>query len=366
MMSLQRELFYEMTLMIRGFIRGWYPPFIIHRCMPNQIPVFCFHKVHHDEFDEQLRFLIDNGYKTLSTDEYNYCLQDSMIDDRLVVLTFDDGLDNIYQVAYPLLRKYHLKAVAFIIPDWVGTPGLANWSQIQEMYQSGIIDFQSHSFKHPAIFTSSKITRFYYSSKSARTLWEYPRMEGNGHEDSFINGTGRPIYTYSSGLTDDLQYFPDHRVQEYCVLENQAKKYIFHHLLWDYRLKRNAYRFRDQNKYFGYFESEEEQKTRIHKELILSKEMIENHLIGHTVSHFAYPWNQSGRIVKTLLKQSGYLMAYNGLKKPYTVSHQSFDVYDIQRISGDYIKRLPGQGRESFSKILFNKIIRRAKHGHMY
>jgi len=80
--------------------------------------------------------------------------------EHAVVLTIDDGASNLYEVAFPLLRHYGMKAVAFIAPRFhekepSDSSCSANevlrplsWSQIREMHKSGIIDFQSHTYEH--------------------------------------------------------------------------------------------------------------------------------------------------------------------------------------------------------------------------
>jgi peptidoglycan/xylan/chitin deacetylase (PgdA/CDA1 family) len=82
-----------------------------------------------------------------------------------VVLTFDDGPRNHYEVVFPLLKTYEMtyemKGVAFIAPRFhaESSPDLSgnssplprrplNWSQIREMHDSAAIDFQSHTYEH--------------------------------------------------------------------------------------------------------------------------------------------------------------------------------------------------------------------------
>jgi biofilm PGA synthesis lipoprotein PgaB len=81
-----------------------------------------------------------------------------------VVITFDDGYESFYTYAYPLLKKYNMPAVEFVITSW--TDGLVELSkdlnslnpdEIREMYKSGLIDIQSHSHKgHDYIIRNEK------------------------------------------------------------------------------------------------------------------------------------------------------------------------------------------------------------------
>ncbi|OGC41451.1 hypothetical protein A2Y85_05865 [candidate division WOR-3 bacterium RBG_13_43_14] len=75
-----------------------------------------------------------------------------------LVITFDDGEQNVYQHAFPLLKKYSMKAVIFLIVDYIGrlnswdlTLGKElchlGWNEIHEMHEYGM-EFGSHGMSH--------------------------------------------------------------------------------------------------------------------------------------------------------------------------------------------------------------------------
>ncbi|MBQ8430815.1 MAG: polysaccharide deacetylase family protein [Clostridia bacterium] len=68
-------------------------------------------------FEKQIKYLYDNGYKTLSMDEYYDWLTGKVKynTSKTCVLTFDDGdIENYYNVL-PVLKKYNFKATVFIV-----------------------------------------------------------------------------------------------------------------------------------------------------------------------------------------------------------------------------------------------------------
>ena len=86
--------------------------------------MFTFHTVLPDIFERQCRYLASNGYKTLSADEFLHTMRrPGPLVKKTVVLTFDDGLKTVWTVAYPILKKYNLKAVCFLIPGCVPGEG---------------------------------------------------------------------------------------------------------------------------------------------------------------------------------------------------------------------------------------------------
>jgi hypothetical protein len=73
-----------------------------------------------DEFEKQMKYLYDNGYKTLKLKEViDYYYNDREIPEKSVLLTFDDMYKSIYIYAYPILKKYNFNAVGFVVLDWL-------------------------------------------------------------------------------------------------------------------------------------------------------------------------------------------------------------------------------------------------------
>lgn len=120
------------------------------------IPVFCYHLVEAEKFEADLRFLQRNGYRTLSGSELEQHLSGQWVAPaRSVVLAFDDGPRNFYDVAYPLLCKYQTRAIAFIAPGLHAESGEGDavearpmtWKEIREIHDSGLVEFQSHTLE---------------------------------------------------------------------------------------------------------------------------------------------------------------------------------------------------------------------------
>ena len=61
-------------------------------------------------FEGHMAFLKDHGYKVVTAQQAL-----TAPDDKHVVLTFDDGELNNFQIALPILKKYNFPAYFFII-----------------------------------------------------------------------------------------------------------------------------------------------------------------------------------------------------------------------------------------------------------
>ena len=103
-------------------------------------------------FDEQMAYLSNNGYTTITPDElYEGIEGNQSLPEKPVLITFDDGYIDNYNNALPILKKYGMKATVFIVPGFTGNnPNYMNWNQLREMEQNGIT-IQSHTLNHRAL-----------------------------------------------------------------------------------------------------------------------------------------------------------------------------------------------------------------------
>jgi polysaccharide deacetylase len=101
------------------------------------------------DFDIQMKYLVDHGYHTITPDELYEALQGSgKLPERPVLITFDDGYEDNYTNAYPILRKYGLKATIFVVTGFLSKrDGYLTWDQLREMEQNGIT-IESHTVTH--------------------------------------------------------------------------------------------------------------------------------------------------------------------------------------------------------------------------
>ncbi len=144
---------------------------IFHTSLQKQtevtVPVLMFHHLSDtvenpwaltpDTFERDLRLLQEQQYKPISMKQLvDFVYQGKALPDKPVCITFDDGYESNYTIAYPLLKKYHMKATIFAIGSYVGRTTYKNtnqsihphfsYAQAVEMMHSGLIDVQSHTY----------------------------------------------------------------------------------------------------------------------------------------------------------------------------------------------------------------------------
>ena len=107
-----------------------------------------------DEFDEQMKYLKENGYTSISLDDfYNWKGGQADIPEKSVIITFDDGYYSFKYLAQPILQKYNYKAACFLIgkvtmqntPEYVeGQYGTIGLDEVKNKSEN--ITYGSHTF----------------------------------------------------------------------------------------------------------------------------------------------------------------------------------------------------------------------------
>jgi len=140
----------------------------------DRIPVLTFHRLVPDDvkkeiypdnqwvgsidvFEEMIKYLYDNGYKTISTEEfYEWYIGNVEYDKKTVLITFDDGFYEDYYLAYPILKRYDFKATSFLVGSRIKNitdkydkystsfVGMDVIKKVREEYPN--FEFQSHSY----------------------------------------------------------------------------------------------------------------------------------------------------------------------------------------------------------------------------
>jgi peptidoglycan/xylan/chitin deacetylase (PgdA/CDA1 family) len=96
-----------------------------------------------DVFEQQLKWLKDNGYKTLTTQN----IIDGNIYKKSVIMIFDYGYHNFYTEAFPRFKKYDFTAMVAVIVDQINTNGYLSENEIKELELYGI-EIASHTMSH--------------------------------------------------------------------------------------------------------------------------------------------------------------------------------------------------------------------------
>lgn len=124
------------------------------------VPVLVYHNITEnpkrstdvslDNFYNQMKYLHDNGYTTITTKQlYNFLNVRSRIPRKSIMLTFDDGYKSMQGLVNKILEDFNFRGVSFIYTDAVvGRYGSTmTWDQIKEV-SNGAFEIQMHTKSH--------------------------------------------------------------------------------------------------------------------------------------------------------------------------------------------------------------------------
>lgn len=134
-------------------------------------------------FEADIKMLKDSGFNVIPFKDMIRAVNgETALPPNAAVITFDDGYESFYKYAYPILKKYNVPAECYVITFWVQnykpTGNELNSlgpDEIKEMYKSGLIDIQSHSFnghdyvvRDPEGKTGGKLAYKIYDANTAK------------------------------------------------------------------------------------------------------------------------------------------------------------------------------------------------------
>jgi peptidoglycan/xylan/chitin deacetylase (PgdA/CDA1 family) len=388
-----------MRLVPRGVAEAWevprdlalgrYPAFVTGGPLARgEVPVFVFHGAEPESFARRVAHLADNGYATLSIDEYVEVLRGLRpAPERAVLLTFDDGRGSVWSVAAPLLRRRGMKATVFLVPGRMrsrpgppaptwddaeagrsapgdvlrredGEGALLSWEEVEALSREGLFDFQSHTLHHARVHTGPRLAGFATPrSRRGYDAFDQPLVRARGRD---LLGEevplGTPLFQSAPRTSEALRFLEEESVRRACVdtVADGGGEGFFARSDWLPRLKA-AFR---KTTVHGHAESPEERARAIAHELAESRRLVEAHT-GRRCVHLCYPWHASGPTARRLAVDAGYETAFCGKVDGVTITRPGGDPTAIARIGEDYVELLPGRGRVTLAEVLRRKWARR-------
>ncbi|MFH1231838.1 MAG: polysaccharide deacetylase family protein [Planctomycetota bacterium] len=385
-------------------------PKFCHQDTLETIPVFYSHEISIEAFESLCKFLVANNYQTLSADEYyheiqNYEIRDLKSEIRKVVLTFDDGRRGNWAIVYPLLKKYQLKAVFFIIPTWISDAGFLllpcargrsasggketdaklpnlndywqgkitldkiyqslreepyfRWSEVKEMSQSGVVDIQSHSLYHHLCFIDKQLIDFQHpkpwGTPAYSDLWT---AYGKNHPEEMW---GAPVYPTAWSETVNQKYIPDFNLVKLCcdyVAQNGGVK--FYQLSdWKKRLAQVVKDYQRQHQFNDNIISNQPSNAETIKKSLETARLIIEDKCQKPIKHLALPYHKGNPLIYQAAKDAGYLTIFDDFSNTGSGFVFTEDIFHISRFRMRWAMMLPGKGRLTITKKIINTILGR-------
>jgi len=359
---------------LRGVIdllAGRYPSFLFGGSAGRILPVFHFHETTPEALEPAFTYLVENGYRTVTSDEMaTFVRTGKHPGPQTVMLAFDDALASLWMVVAPLLARYDLRAVAYAIParipesdttrptmldgptdaatlDYSDTP-FVTWPELTALSNSGRVDVQSHTWSHSMVFAGADALGVVDDEfRRVETAFSRPRLD-EGASLTFLtpDRVGFPVFARRSRMSDGRRFWPD---PEACadVEAHVASKGGLQYLAHPEARADLAPRLRAIT---GRWETDTERVAAIEAELDQARQVLASRL-GRPVDHICLPWGISGTITRAALERLGVVSAFaNRWPGRFAVSHGD-DPYFLKRLHCRHIFALPGRGRRIFSTL---------------
>lgn len=184
----------------------------------TNLDCFCNSK----EFYRQMEFLMNSDYKVISlTTAMDLLFNKRIIDSKYVVLTFDDGCEKFYDIAFPILEKFNFPSTIYPVAGYFGK--YASWSirnnpDLKILSKSMLIELNklgveigAHTMNHPKLTHIKRDDAINQVKDSKETLeqllgqnihsFAYPHGDFNSEIIEIVKETG-----FSNALTCIANY----------------------------------------------------------------------------------------------------------------------------------------------------------------
>jgi peptidoglycan/xylan/chitin deacetylase (PgdA/CDA1 family) len=174
-----------------------------------------------DQFEAQMDWLAGHGYHTVTfADLRRYWERVEPLPSKPVIITLDDGYQDLYSAAFPILASHGFTAVAYIVTGFVGNPGYITKDEILQMDQYGI-EIGAHTVNHVNLARSPQPWMSYQLLQSKSWLEKlvghpvpdmaYPSGKYNYQVITAVERAG-----YYSAVTEEFSY-----------LHSEADRYVW-------------------------------------------------------------------------------------------------------------------------------------------
>lgn len=318
-----------------------------------------------DVFESLLSRLTQLGYSTVTLDAlYKHMSGETRLPRNAIVLTFDDGyLDNWVFVA-PLLRKFGMKGIVYVTPEfvedsevirpnmedvWTGeldkseleSVGFMNWAELRRLDSEGILDVQCHALTHTWYFSDGIVEDIH----RPRPVYPFPWLSWNARPDRkpfYLNEDqqsyvpwGHPVFRHEKSLIT-RRFYPDaEEIEKITGFVNEhGGSQFFDDRNWRNILSGRFICLTGRERFPGSLESEKQYRERVRHELLESKQRLEDNL-DKDIKYLSWPGGGVSDATAKLADEAGFASwTLSSWQKPDWRNLPGADPSEIKRVSG--------------------------------
>jgi peptidoglycan/xylan/chitin deacetylase (PgdA/CDA1 family) len=322
------------------------------------IPVVCYHSIGPVNknwnrnfltlelpfFEDQLRYFKEHFQPVFLKEYWNMRSKKQPLIKNPIVITFDDGFLDNWIWAYPLLKKYNLKATIFVCPELVDSrevirpnlednwkkmvsyeeinqSGYLSWSEMNVMLNSGLVDIQSHTMSHTKYFVSDKLTGFHHPGNDC--LYPVGNLFPDLKPYHIADSTFEMRIPYGYPLFEEISSVSARRVTinesftEECIKDLKHYNFDKYSFSTAFNEVTELYdEYKSEGLLITEIETDDSIRKRLIYEIIESRRILEEKL--HTSIEFlCWPHGDNTETAHQLAINAGYLATTMGSKIKY-------------------------------------------------
>ena len=140
-----------------------------------------------EDFAEQLDYLAEEGYTTITPQDYARARKGKQqLPEKPIILSFDDGYEDNWRVVLPMLEERGMKAVFYMVTNSIGKPGYLTWDNLFDMERRGM-EIGSHTANHLPLTTLSpekqreelRLSKLMLEWKGMKTIYSFSYPNGS-------------------------------------------------------------------------------------------------------------------------------------------------------------------------------------------
>jgi len=101
-------------------------------------------------FEQVLIELKEDGVSFITVDRLLDLLKKKSTE-KFVVVTFDDGTEDLFLIAYPILKRMQIPFIVYIVIDFINRNGYMSDSQLTILNNDPLCTIGSHTISHPVL-----------------------------------------------------------------------------------------------------------------------------------------------------------------------------------------------------------------------
>ena len=195
-------------------------------------------------FLSQIETLKKAGYTFINASDLSAALSGkTKLPQKSVMLTFDDGYMDFYTNVFPILKKEQVKAVEYVIADFLNRPNFMFTFQLQQIAKSPFVEIGAHTMDHVWLKGMTKNMAWFEINQSRKDLQKITGLPVNSFAYPYGAFDQQAVsFVKDAGFSTAVSTLPG-------VEEGSVNRYFLYRIRPGYRTGQNLLDYLSQDNF---------------------------------------------------------------------------------------------------------------------